>query len=141
MWHAWDTTPCLKAQKNIWLVLDCESAVIDGLRKSDFFTSGTQRPLSRRQTCAIIPNTFPLITDPDQNKVDTSFIFVVACSVYILLSRLIQFCLLPNQNFEKNVQDPADTAEPWIQDPSWFLPIFRGVKSFHQRNHQSLIAL
>ena len=84
---------------------------------------------------------FPLIPDPDQNKVDTLFIFVVACGIYIALSRLIQFCLLPNQNFEKNAQDPADPEEPWIQDLSLFLLIFRGFKSFHQRNHLSYITL
>ena len=75
-----------------------------------------------------------LIPDPDQNKEDTSFISVVAYGVYIPLSRPIQFCPLPNQNFEKNAQDPADPAKPWIQDPSGFLPIFMGFKSFHQRN-------
>ena len=36
--------------------------------------------------------------------------------------------LLPNQNFAKNAQDPADTAEPWIQGPSGFLPIFTGFE-------------
>ena len=39
-----------------------------------------------------------------------------------------------SQNFEKNAQDPADSAEPWFQDPSGFLPILMGFKSFHQRN-------
>ena len=77
---------------------------------------------------------FALIPDSDQNKEDTSFISVVAYDVYIPLSRPSQFCLLPNQNFEKNAQDPADPAEPWIQDPSGFLPIFMGFKSFHQRS-------
>ena len=43
-------------------------------------------------------------------------------------------CLLPNQNFEKNAKDPADPAEPWIQDPSGSLPIFIGFKSFHQKS-------
>ena len=75
---------------------------------------------------------FCLNPDPDENKEDTAFISVVG--VYIPLSHPIQFCPIPNQNFEKNVQDPADLAEPWIQDPSGFLPIFMGFKSFHQRN-------
>ena len=35
--------------------------------------------------------------------------------------------------FETNAQDPADPTKPWIQDPSWFLPIFIGFESFHQR--------
>ena len=77
---------------------------------------------------------FSLIPDPDQNKEDTSFIAVVAYGEYIPLSHAIQFCPLPNQNFEKNFQDPADLEEPWITDPSAFLPIFMGFKSFHQRN-------
>ena len=71
---------------------------------------------------------FSLIPDPDQNKEDTSFISVVAYGVYIPLSRPIQFCLLPNQNFEKNAKDLEDPAKPWIQDPSGFLPIFMGFK-------------
>ena len=66
---------------------------------------------------------FSFIPDSDQNEEDTSFISVVACGVYIFLSRPIQFCLLLNPNFEKNTQDPADPAEPWIQDPSGFLEI------------------
>ena len=37
-------------------------------------------------------------------------------------------------NFERNVQDPADTAEPWIKDQSGFLFLFMGFKSFHHRN-------
>ena len=49
---------------------------------------------------------FSMIPDPDQNKEDASFISVVDYGVYITLLRPIQFCLLPNQNFEKNVQDP-----------------------------------
>ena len=75
---------------------------------------------------------FSLIPDSDQNKKDTSFISVVAYGSYIPLSRAIQFCPLPSQNFEKNAQDPGDPAEPWIQDPSGFLPIFMGFKAFHQ---------
>ena len=77
---------------------------------------------------------FPLIPDPDQNKEATSFISVVAYDIYIPLSRPIQFCLLPNQNFEKNAQDPGDPTKPRIQDPSGFLPIFMGFKPLHQRN-------
>ena len=77
---------------------------------------------------------FYLIPDPDQNKEDTSVISVVAYGVYIPLSRPIQFCPLPNQNFEKNAKHPADPAEPWVQDPSGFLPIFMRSKSFRQRN-------
>ena len=73
------------------------------------------------------------IPDPGQNKEDTSIISVVVYCGYIPLSRPIQFCPLPNQNFEK-AQDPADPADPWIQDPSGVLPIFVGLKSFHQRN-------
>ena len=57
---------------------------------------------------------FSLIPDPGQNKEDTSCISVVAYGVYVFLSRPIQFCLLTNYNFEKNAQDPADPAEPWI---------------------------
>ena len=67
---------------------------------------------------------FSLIPDPEQSKEDTSFISVVAYGAYIPLSRPIQFCPLPNPNFEKNAQDPADPAEPWIKDPSGFSPIF-----------------
>ena len=63
---------------------------------------------------------FSLIPDSDQNRKDASFISVVAYGPNIPLSGAIQFCLLPNQNFEKNVQDPGDPAEPWIQDPSGF---------------------
>ena len=77
---------------------------------------------------------FSLIPDPDQNKEDTSFISVRAYGDYIPLSHPIQFCPLPNQIFEKNAQDPADPTKPWIQEPSGFLPIFMGFKSFHQRN-------
>ena len=77
---------------------------------------------------------FSLIPYPDQNKEDTAFISVVAYGVYIPLSRPIHFRLLPNQNFEKNPQDPGDSAEPWIQDPSGFLQIFMGFKSLCQRN-------
>ena len=77
---------------------------------------------------------FSLTPDPDQNKGDTSFTAVVAYGVYIPVSRPIQLRPLPNQNWEKNAQDLAEPAEPWIQDPSGFLPIFRGFKSFHQRN-------
>ena len=92
--------------------------------------------LYNNQTCARIPNTFSLIQDPDHNKEDTSFISVVAYSVYIPLSHPIQFCALPNQNFDKNVQDPVNPAELWIQDPSGFLLIFMGFKSC-QRNSLS----
>ena len=77
---------------------------------------------------------FYLIPDPDQNKEDTSFISVVAWCVYIPLSRTNQFCPVPDQNFELNAKDPADPAEPWIQDPKGVLPIFVVFKSFHQRN-------
>ena len=77
---------------------------------------------------------FSLIPDADQNKGDTSFISVVTYGLYIPLSRPIQFCPLTNHNFEKNAQDPGYPAEPWIQDPSGFLPIFMGSKSFHSRN-------
>ena len=77
---------------------------------------------------------FYVMPDSDQNKEDTPFISAVAYSVYIPLSRLAQFCPLPNQNFEENAEDPADPAEPRIQDPRVFLPIFKGFKSFHQRN-------
>ena len=69
---------------------------------------------------------FSLILDPDQNKEDTSLISAVSYGVYIPLSRPIQFCPLSSQNFEKNAQDPGDPVEPWIQDPSGFLPIFMG---------------
>ena len=72
---------------------------------------------------------FSLISYPDQSKEDTSFISVIAYGVYIRISRPIQFCLLTNQNFEKkNAQNPANPAEPSIQDPSGFLPIFMGFK-------------
>ena len=77
---------------------------------------------------------FSLIPDADQNNEDASLTSVAAYSVYIPLSRPVQFCPLSNQNFEKNAQDPADPAEPWIQDPSGFLLISMGFKSFHQRN-------
>ena len=77
---------------------------------------------------------FYLIPDPDKNAEDASIISVVAYGVYIPLSRPIHFCPLPSQNFEENAQDPGDPAKPWIQDPSGFLPIFMGFKSFHQRN-------
>ena len=80
------------------------------------------------------PNHFFIIPDPDRHREDTSFISVVTYGVYIPLSCPIKFCLLPNQNFEKNAQDPRDPAEPWIQDPSGFLLIFMAFKSFHQRN-------
>ena len=82
---------------------------------------GSQPPLS-------------LVSDPDQNKGDTSIISFVTNGVYIPLSRRIQFCPLAMQNFEKNAQDPGDPAESWIQDPSGFLPVFMGFKSFHQIN-------
>ena len=75
-----------------------------------------------------------LIPDPKQNNENASFVSAVAYGVYISLSRPIHFCLLPKQNFEKNTKDPADPAEPWIQEPSGFLAIFMGFKSFHQRN-------
>ena len=71
---------------------------------------------------------FSLIPDPEQKKEDKSFISVLAYGVYIPLSRPIQFYPLTNQNFEKNAKDPADPAKPWIQDPSWFSPIFKGFK-------------
>ena len=80
---------------------------------------------------------FCLIPHPGHNNEDTSFISGVSYGVYIPTSRPIQICPLPNQNFEKSAQDPADPAEPWIQDPSGFLPIFMGFKSFPQRNPMS----
>ena len=61
-------------------------------------------------------------------------IYVVAYGLYIPLSPPSQFCPLPNQNFETNSRDPADRAEPWIQDSSGFLPNFVGFKAFHQIN-------
>ena len=66
------------------------------------------------------PNHLFFIPDPDQNEEDTSLISAVSFGVYILLSRPIQFCALPSQNFEKNAQDPGNPAEPWTQDPSGF---------------------
>ena len=36
--------------------------------------------------------------------------------------------------FRVNAKDPADLAEPWVQDPSAFLPIFMGLELFHERN-------
>ena len=84
---------------------------------------------------------FSLIPDPDQKKEDTPFIYVVAYGVYIPLSRLMQFCPLPNKNFENNAQDLADPAGPWIQDPSGLLSIFMGFKTFHQRDPLSYKAL
>ena len=84
---------------------------------------------------------FSLIPDPDQNKGDPCFVSAVAYGVDIRLSCPIQFRLLPNQNFVKNAQDPADPAGPWIQDPSGGLPIFMGFKSFHQRNALSYSTL
>ena len=71
---------------------------------------------------------FSLIPNPDRNEEDAPCISVVAYGVHIPLSRSIQFCLLPNQNFEKNAKDPGDSAEPWIQDPSGFLAIFMRFK-------------
>ena len=55
---------------------------------------------------------FSLIPDLDQNKEDG--FFFVSYGVYIPLSRPIQFCPSPNQNFEKNAQDPGDPEERWI---------------------------
>ena len=77
---------------------------------------------------------FSLAPVPDQYKEDAFIISVVAYGVYIPLSCLIQLCPLPNQNFEKSVQDPADPAEPWIQDPSVLLSISMGFQSFHRIN-------
>ena len=77
---------------------------------------------------------FPWFQILTQNKEAISFISVVTYGVFIHLSHPIQFCPLTNQKFEKNAQDPADPAKPWIQDPSGFLPIFMGFKSCHQRN-------
>ena len=48
-------------------------------------------------------------------------------------SRPIQFCPLPNHNFEKNARNLGEPAEPWIQNPSGFLPIFMEFKSFHEK--------
>ena len=56
------------------------------------------------------PLIFFLLPDTDQNNEDTPIISVVVHGVYILVSRPIQYCPLPNQNFEKNSQDPADPA-------------------------------
>ena len=81
---------------------------------------GHQVTSTRPQTGARIPTTFSLIPDPGQNKEDISIISAVTYGAYILLSRPIQFCPFPNQYFEKNSQNPADPAEPWIQDPSGF---------------------
>ena len=78
--------------------------------------------------CQDLNRLFSLIPDPDQNKEHTTFIFAVGYCIYIPLSRLTQFCLLPNQNFVKNTKDPADPAEPWIKNPSGILPIFMGFK-------------
>ena len=75
-----------------------------------------------------------LIPDPDQNKEDTSLISVVAYGFYVPLSRLIQFCPVPSQSFEKNAQDTGDPAKPWIQDPSAFLPIFIRVQIISSKN-------
>ena len=72
--------------------------------------------------------TFSLIPDSDQNKEDASLISVVAYDLYIPLPRPIQFCTLPNLNFEKNAHDPALHAESWIQDQSGTLPILIGFK-------------
>ena len=47
---------------------------------------------------------FSIIPDLDQNKEDTSFISVVAYGVYIPLARPTRFCLLTNQDFEKNAK-------------------------------------
>ena len=77
---------------------------------------------------------FSLIPDPDENKEDRSFNSAAAYDIYSPLSRPIQFCCLPNQNVDKIAKDPGDPVEPWIQDPSGFLPIFMRFKSFHQRN-------
>ena len=75
---------------------------------------------------------FSLIPNPDENKDAKSFISVLAYGVYIPLSCPIQLCLLPSQNFEKNDQDPADPAEPWIQDQSWFTSIFMVFKLYQR---------
>ena len=78
---------------------------------------------------------FSLIPDLDENKEHTSFISAVTFGVYIPLSRPIHCCLIPNQNFEKNVQDPVDPAKPWIQDPSGLLSILMGFKSLSKKSH------
>ena len=71
---------------------------------------------------------FSFIPDPGQKKEDASIISVSVYVVFTPLSQPIQFCPLPNQNFEKNAQYPAYPMEPWIQDPSGLLPIFMGLK-------------
>ena len=51
-------------------------------------------PTRHTRTCKHEPGSqppFSLIPDPDQNKEDTSLISVVPCSVYIPISRPIQF--------------------------------------------------
>ena len=50
------------------------------------------------------------------------------------LSRSIQFCPLPHQNFEQNATDPLSIPEPWVQEPKRFLPIFMGLRLVPQRN-------
>ena len=75
---------------------------------------------------------FSFILAPGQRR----YIIYIYCGLWCLYLpfKSDSFCLLPNQNFENNPQDPADPAETWIQDPSEFSPIFMVFKSFHQRN-------
>ena len=54
---------------------------------------------------------FSLYLDGDQNKEDTVFTYVVDYGIYIHTSRPIQFCCFPNENFEKNVKEPARIPE------------------------------
>ena len=76
---------------------------------------------------------FSLYLDGDQNKEDTVFTYVVDYGIYIHTSRPIQFCCFPNENFEKNAQEPARIPETWIHDPKGVLQIFTEFKLFHRR--------
>ena len=67
------------------------------------------------------------IPDPGQNKEDTSIISVVVYCVYIPLSRPIQFCPLPNQNFEKSPRS-CRSCGPLDPGSKWVFANFRGVK-------------
>ena len=58
-----------------------------------------------------MPGSFLRVQILTKIKDDTSFASAAAYEVYIPLSRPIQCCPLPNQNFEKNAQDPGDPAE------------------------------
>ena len=77
---------------------------------------------------------FCLIPDREKNKEETPFIYVV-CTLRRLYSPFNSDLIpLPNRNFEKIAQDHADPAEHRIQAPSGFMPIFMGLKLFHQGN-------